>query len=102
MAYTGTFWTLVENGHFDLSWSKFGQGHCFGRDLAKMIIFDHLVKIGSKSGDFGSFPAGVWDGPFLDFWANFLGQNRRSLRNVVFGEEVVKMAQKQHIGNFQI
>ena len=46
--------------------------------------------------DFWAFLAKIRH--FVEFWI----KNGEILRNVVFGGEAVKMAKKQHIGNFQI
>ena len=52
-------------------------------------------KIGRMSGSFDQALGQNWS-------FRFLGLKSKTLRNVVFGENEVKMTQKQHIGNFQI
>ena len=101
-------------GHF------LGMGQSFGPDLAKSGDLVRILKNGSKIE------------PFLRVFDSFLGtdlgspkrrspkmgqnwpifgaifdlifevKDRKTLRNVVFGQKGPFLAQKQHIGNFQI
>ena len=69
---------------------------------SNLVIFDPRSKMTKNEPFWLIFRQGVGPGPCLIFEAIFGLKNRKVLRNVVFGIWAAKMAQKQHIGNFQI
>ena len=86
----GSFFTgLGENSSEFSHFFNFG-GFRFLRGAGKMGHF------GQKNGHFEHFWA------YLFLRIGIRSKNDEVLRNVVFGSRPTKMAQKQHIGNFQI